>query len=509
MKRIVMIAVLMGMAYMASAQDTLPRVYRVPNYYYWDTNWYDWYITHFDHDVSIYSHLYDVPKELHFWNKSHQGMHKRGQMEEARYIYTERPLKIIGIAAVVDVADDFIHFKKHSKTPLTPDSFYYQQIPEYLTLYEVDGDEMIALASGRWDTLKPRFYHPYSGETFAWPGGHSEYLNMFNAYRPTYEVYFDEPVTVRDSFYVAGTMFHNVMITKKDTVDPVIKGFIIDFFNNYETSDPNAYACELYQHIEYLHLVEAAVLRQPKERDNPICKPQPNHYRYRYHSFDLIHTLLPENYYERIPDTGVWHYGTTDYFLHLFPIYDTSRKDTCPAAENLRVIDADYVETILMWNSDPNVSLWELRLLNEGSNDTVVHLYDDTMATFNKLTPLTWYSAWVRGVCNDTNTYEENAVLWGDGVRFFVPDSPTGISTASDDSSVTLTPNPASKNVTISASTKITSIAILSLQGNELCRQTCHDTVCSVELDGLDPGVYMVCVTTTSGGTAYRKLIVR
>ena len=114
----------------------------------------------------------------------------------ATYRYIDTSLRIIGVAAAMDINVEGSGYR-YSDTTIAG------RVPEYLQLYKPTADSMILLAQGCWNDVQPR----YRLQIFT----SQPYVMLYYPY--IYEVYFDSAITVSDSFYVAGTEFNNHMDT--------------------------------------------------------------------------------------------------------------------------------------------------------------------------------------------------------------------------------------------------------------------------------------------------------
>ena len=153
--------------------DTIPSRYR--NYYY--TEWYDECETYQNHSDCVHYVLTDITSS--------------GSI--AKYEYTNQPLKIIGLAAMV-VKDrayavfdtsrpvEHLYLMKRIDTvdPVHPGvhaEFYRTRI----------------LDSARWDTVKPRVMAIEQNNSYD-----TEYCHI-------YEAFFDKPIVVDSEFYIMGS----------------------------------------------------------------------------------------------------------------------------------------------------------------------------------------------------------------------------------------------------------------------------------------------------------------
>ena len=117
------------------------------------------------------------------------GVSYNGEIYARKYT-TKQPLKIIGLAGVFDIASPNEEF------PL--DTTLAAREPEYLQLYHPLPDTMLLLKEASWSNVQPRYLLE-----------HFNYNTFRIEYDKLYEVYFDEPVEVIDSFYVASTRYND------------------------------------------------------------------------------------------------------------------------------------------------------------------------------------------------------------------------------------------------------------------------------------------------------------
>ncbi len=115
----------------------------------------------------------------------------------ATYRYIDTSLRIIGVAAALDISMESRYH--YSDTTLAG------REPEYLQLYKPTTDSMILLAQGCCTNRQPR----YRLQIFTT----DPYTTLYYPY--IYEAYFDSAIIVTDSFYVAATEFNNY----KDTTN--------------------------------------------------------------------------------------------------------------------------------------------------------------------------------------------------------------------------------------------------------------------------------------------------
>ena len=109
--------------------------------------------------------------------------------------YTSRPLQVRGLA--------LMHTIDYSQncTYLIPYCLDTSRVPEYVALYQWDGDSLLWLATVRWDTATPQVLKLPKKQDTSLYGFEYCYL---------YRVYFDTPITVDSVFYIAGSVYNNI-----------------------------------------------------------------------------------------------------------------------------------------------------------------------------------------------------------------------------------------------------------------------------------------------------------
>ncbi len=457
--------------------DTLRTGDRVPNFYYWDTNWWDYYYINYTTNANT-PPTYDRISigAFEFGNTN-------CRVECARYCYVEKELYIIGVAGVVYI----------TMGDATLDSL----MPEYFRVYEVGDDSnensMFLLAEARWDTFTPRhmmvveeyyrpFYWDYETETL-------KYDTVEETVLPVYEAYFDHPVPVHDSFYVSGT--------RENT------------FCRFQENNQLGYITNFYQHYPSANYVIGGPINC---EDRMMYYPKPPHLKKKAH---LIDTLYNASYHDTL-----WH-GTWDFlsFIYLFPIFDTNNGfgggthtlDTCMYPSGFRANIPAYGQgpVVLLWNDNGSTEQWELSLCKECDNpdDGTISLHTINFASYENLDTATWYTAWIRAHCDSLRTSE-----WSDSLRFFVPGKTgQGSETISDivDQYTSVMPNPAHGSVTVISSFNIRNIDIYTLNGQLAARKENINALSSaLSLHTLPPSTYLLRIQT-SHGVAYKKLVVK
>lgn len=169
MKKIVFLCiVVLAGGVLQSQPTTVFFGQRVSNYYYWDTNWYDYYYDSVNGNP--FELEYIMPCLAYFYG---------------RVCYTATPLNVIGIAAPVE----------YYCFDWTADSTMEGRVPEYFRLYQGG----LMAAEVRWDTNAPKY--------------NMQFMDLSNVITvPVYEAYFNKPIEVHNIFYVGGTTWNNMAV---------------------------------------------------------------------------------------------------------------------------------------------------------------------------------------------------------------------------------------------------------------------------------------------------------
>lgn len=254
-----------------SQTDTTHAWERVPCYYYEDTNWWDHYcfkVAPIEEGLSC-----------NLFARFPLGGSKT---EFARHCHTDTTLRVVGVAAAIT-------YSLHDNTL---DTVMSHRPAEYLRLYDADGDGMTLLGEARCDTSSVR--RRIAVEYWRFRDNESGY-HYEEELRDVYEVYFDEPVEVEDSFYVSGTQYGNQTVEIVDTVT------LWDGSQIPRTSFYYLYPVSCFWKT-------AAVSNEPHY---PLPS-RPGYYKSRELGVDPT------------SQDGEWRYMQDGGFLNIFPIIDTS-----------------------------------------------------------------------------------------------------------------------------------------------------------------------------------------
>ena len=384
----------------------------------------------------------------------------------ANPFYVEDSLTVIGIASG--------GLKLVSHVPETPDD----TLAEYFQLYEATDTSYVKVAEVRWDTLSSTdkcfefIFHEEQGS------GIRDYACI-----PVYEAYFESPIVVRDSFYVAFTQYNNGQWLE------------LNSSGSYYVYNTKPTQVDVY----------TIVLPKPIDPKLIPCMP---HVKVKFLSVegDFYHTR-----YSWV-DTTVWYTGyDSESYQPIFPIFDTTgyyRADTCADVTNFAVLGTDSISALLSWDSTGNSIGWELAYGPIGTLPDEANILEMS-STVHRLSGLdsgTWYVAYVRAKCNN-GEYSN----WSNGIEFYITgdtvSTPISIQTSLLEKYTHIMPNPANEVVTIFSSFSINRIEVFALNGVLVERMDCEGVSTQLTVTEYPKGVYIVKVYTHSG-VATKKLVV-
>ena len=357
----------------------------------------------------------------------------------AKYNYTDSALRIIGVAAVVGI------WKTSSLDPYPGDDdpsgvVIIDGWTEQMKLYKPTDSGMVLLASQNYSIR----------DTARWVRlfCNGSYFNTVSTrYEPVFEAYFDEPVTVTDSFYVATTNHYGGDSLRRTVTCTYM----------YDPMVPHA-----------------------------TCWPQ--HYK-----------IGSAN-----GSTLVWQHKYESYVWMIFPIIDTVRP-VCGVPQGLHVDRQDSAEVHLEWDSAEYNRSWTVAY---GRADADVEGYVElpcatTDFDIEGLVSGVEYAARVRAVCFDDDTYSD----WSDTVRFMC-EGEVGIDSPEDlRVEVSICPNPAHTAAVVTANVAMRSIEVYDMQGHRVLSSKIHGRRVKIMVEDWPKGSYIVHANTTLG-TNIQKMVI-
>ena len=417
------------------------------------------------------------------------------------YHYTPTPLQVVGLAILP---------RPIVPPPFTDDPYYFYDtsaIREYLYLCEAGIDTTYELAKVRWlpaDTsrfikichtelsgLSPNLplwsYESrciYENPSHICCGG-DPYTNITHVA----EYYFDQPITVSDSFYVGcsnisctpGSGYnipdqHYLVACQTGSYD--CNGDTINWYNPNSTDNP--------------YLIPADV--------EPVCaimwpaivESHWNDYDPMYHSDDW----LPDGTY----------YGYVNEIPMVFPIVmvDTTvpPHSYCPSVENLQLASYSPGCIDLSWDAFVNHrSGYEIFYgrRNQPESEWTTRFTWNNFAQLCDLDPRFFYEVRVIPVCDK----DQNSAQWVVSAPFR-PDGSSAVSVTEPSAlsrHTTLSPNPTTGIVHIHSDYVITRLDIYDTEGRHLDFYAYPGRDADLDLSNYAPGLYHLVISTPQGRT--------
>lgn len=383
--------------------------------------------------------------------------------------YTPTPLKILGLAAVVDAVDrSGFHVPQTSRQ-------------EYLYLYEADASGVHRLKAEPYNVADThRFLHLTFNMMHV--GGGTNYSccqeNLREFTFPLYEYYFDSAITVYDSFYVGGS--------------------------------GNSRNCDQHYDDDYIAVYMEAYFGMPVNVTD--CKnietgwPMPC-------SFDTVTFLTGQTGSADITDTLWTYYPAIRRVTLIYPIVEMDTTlppaDMCVGVEGIQASLSGDCLTI-SWDHWPRYTSVQLRYgpitVAQSEWDTIEVSSGATHTLCGLDTTVSHYGISLRAYCASADdTTDWSQLIWfpmeqTPGAAIDGPQTPLS-------ASVALSPNPASGTVHVSSHHLLRRIEMVNARGITVYSEPASGHEASVSLDRLPAGLYLVSVQTSSG-TATQRLVV-
>lgn len=539
MKKIVMIAAmaaaLLAGAGRVSAQrpvgDTI--IGAEPTYMYYIYDW--WRCANHDPEVPQW---YTTTSKFLFWNVYGLSSDVRacytgpGDNWDLRYdagnyingvqMVTERPIKILGIAACGYAQQSrdttFVELRDQLTGGLLDASFIFPntrdttlagRYTDSLLLLKPTNrnwNEPTYLGGGPWRAENTHRYLPLpiqidwmyvDTDSIPWELRPTTLYDSAPVV-PLYEVMFEKPQVVADSFIVAGTANNN----EGSTVLQYMPGN--DNWSQWMwlwNKRPTRYYGVSYFYSPDIVGAQADIgyvqgqnIVWYKYRSTPWMRLSPDVWRNIWSGFDGSNTsqINLENSY--ILNTPI-----------IFPIIDPDFDTTlCDEVRDVRQADATDTTLTLMWDGGNNVE-WEVEYF-EMNTPTVLSVTTTVpMVTLTGLRERTNYMARVRGRCEwDTEFGEWSGYvdLWT-GVHH---DGPVSIE-GNLGRFTQMMPNPAREQVTVLSSYRLSRVVVYDLGGRAVLEQEDDGLATTLDVSGLAKGVYVVAIHTPAG-IATKRLVV-
>ena len=299
-----------------------------------------------------------------------------------------------------------------------------------------------------------------------------------------YEVYFDKPVVVEDSFVVAGTAFNNELRYDWVTL-PRADNYQIDRMCLWDHCPtrywnlcraPQPYEIDYYSTLRgyYLSRTEWDWCEHPKwlkYRNLPWMRIK------AYRNARIIFPIIEPDF-----DTLIEH---------------------CRPVENVRVDRSTDSSVTLMWDASNSVR-WEVKhgIVGLPEEDYITETTNVPTLTLTGLRPGLQYRAYVRGWCDCDSSYTE----WSNRVMFSVEHTEGVPHPGMVGRYTHLLPNPARERVSVLSSYKMSRIEVYALDGRKVLEQEVGGISTVAEVKDLPRGTYIMAVYLPHG-VATKKLV--
>ena len=389
-------------------------------------------------------------------------------------MYAAEPIKILGIAACVHIIPPSDTVLNGCVLSSVVDTTLAGRLTDSLILYKLTSSGPQLLAAGQWRMENPHRYLTLPMyDTARWPVPYVRGVHI--PIEPLYEVMFDKPQVVTDSFIVAGTCNNNEM-----------------YWNTRycPLNDQNLGRHCLWEHIPSVYWTVYSYLYE--------TTPDTMDRTWLYVNDDI--GWIRAYWARQITDNGTyWRYCHTIYPI-IDPDFDTV---LCDMARNVRVADSTDTTLTLMWNGG-NAVQWEVVYAEVNSPTSYTVTTTAPMVTLTGLRERTNYMVRVRGMCEWDTEYGP----WSDIVDVWTGvhhDTPVSISNL--DRFTQMMPNPARGQVTVLSSYRLSRVVVYDLSGHSVLEHEDEGLTTTFDVSGLAKGVYVVAIHTPAG-IATKRLVV-
>ncbi len=408
-------------------------------------------------------------------------------------MYTDRPLKVVGIAAPAYMQEPndtaYSHGGRLPPRQLwiylnTRDTTLAGRATDSMILYKpTEGGDLVKLMDAPWRIENPHRYIVLPPMRSSGANNNDFHLldSTATSYTaPLYEVMFEKPVVVEDSFVVAITTFNN------------------EGHRDWEY--------DIYDNPYYMWLWDHNPTRFFTLYERRECPTPGNAWWFKYRTFEWRVLRGDDTGTARSLNHRWWRFQTPLLFPIIEPGFDTT---LCHEVSNLRVAEHGAGCATLMWDAgDGGPWIVAYGKVDDAWEDFIFDTVSSPMITLTGLEVGTQYFALVRGYCGVTEEYGE----WSSPleVEIYHPGSgsePEGIDRPGDLGRFTrLMPNPARERVSVLSSYKMSRIEVYALDGRKVLEQEVGGISTVMEVKDLPRGTYIVAVYLPHG-VATKKLV--
>lgn len=464
--------------------------------------------------------------------------HFRGNVIIGNQLVTDRPIKIVGIAAcaLMQAPSDtttsiWLSMLENLRTTLpghvilnTRDTSRYNRITDSMILYKPTPNGLVLLNSAPWRieqphrymALPPKLFNHHNPATiislFSSRGRayHSlpsmspeeiwQFIDSTMVVDPSpvaslYETMFDKPIVVEDSFVVAGTELNNEGSYGWVTLPALENTGYREWMWLWDHNPTRYWTLESFVPLSYAD-TSLNMVSWRKFRHDEWLRFQTNGW---YHA-----DYIPDS---TAIDTALRLCGRLVRTYLIYPIIDIDFDtliEHCLPVENIRVAATTDTSATLIWDA-ANSQHWEVRygILGMDWEDYFSISTATPTATLTRLNTGVQYRVFVRGWCQCDSSWGE----WAEGNRITLQRQ-EGIADPGNLGRFTqLLPNPARDVVNVLSSYKMNRIAVYDLSGRKLLEQAADGISAIVDISTLPSGTYITAIYLPHG-VATKKLLV-
>jgi hypothetical protein len=426
-------------------------------------------------------------------------------------MYTERPIKIIGIAICaymqrpMDTTVSFLmssydmlsvhEFHPEMFFPNTRDTTMRGRITDSAILYKPTANGLVELRSAPWRIEQPhRFLHLPPQDSVLGENNipHNPlmpwtYEFLMDPILPIYEVMFKDPVIVEDSFVVAGIAMNNEGHFEEHPYDKTKLFWAFDH-------NPTRYL---------MHIYKVDSLSDARYNGRYLIGwSKFRNYLWTLKKREGVRGFIDIRNNERV-------FCPQFEWPLVFPIielgFDTA---LCHDVSGLRVAELGAGQATLMWDSGDG-GPWEVAIgkVTDPWESYTITTTTVPMATVTGLQRGVQYFALVRGYCSLTEEYGQ----WSEPVEVevFQDPEPEGIGReAVEDGMTYMVPNPTSGVTNVMSSYRMQRIAVYDTKGTKVHEQEVDGIAAEVDASSWPKGVYIVAMYLDHG-VKTRRLVVQ
>ena len=334
---------------------------------------YNWFLE--VEDTTLYSTLHDILlpygvnelSQTNYLNNPFEGNYKAGSQ-----MFTEEPIKILGIAACVEREEAFYIVHGQNRYFNTIDTTLAGRVLDSLILYKATPEGPALLTAGTWRIEDPHRYIvlPSRKQSLTPVACETQHDTIPKA--PLYEVMFEKPQVVTDSFIVVGTSNNNTQSVVR----------LSDYSNDEEL---------LWDRNRTLYWGLRSYTEEPDTCNISWLK---------YKHYDWVREGPRISWLGRYREPH-WMRFVRVIFPIIDPDFDTM---LCDMARDVRVADSTDTTLTLMWNGG-NAVQWEVVYAEVNSPTANTVTTTAPMVTLTGLRERTNYMVRVRGMCEWDTEY--------------------------------------------------------------------------------------------------------